>query len=191
MRVTDPLRLQRIIDTAAGLFAERPFHEVRMEDVAARAGVSKGAVYHHFKDKDDLYLALIAQGKRRLFFEVQARIQRAKSPEEKLRGFVEEGVRFLTNNPSYWALMQRVEQSDHAQAETLCPQRAQFFELLTGILRELNASGRWVVAEPELAAHALLGMTREVCRWRPAPPAELAQHIVHHFLHGISKPPNP
>jgi AcrR family transcriptional regulator len=186
MRVTDPFRLQRIIDTAAGLFAERPFHEVRMEDIAARSGVSKGLVYHHFKDKDDLYVALIVQGIRRLFHEVQARIENAESAEDKLRGFVEEGVRFLTSNPSYWALIQRVEQAGSPHADALQANRAEFFNLLTGIIQELGASGRWATGDPEVAAHALLGMIREICRWHPVPPIELSKHIVRLFLHGIS-----
>jgi AcrR family transcriptional regulator len=188
MRTADPVRVQRIIDTAAGLFADRHYHEVRMDDIAARAGVSKGALYQHFKDKDDLYLALILQGLNRLFDEVRERVAGPKAPEDKLRGFVAEVVRFFTTYPSYLELIQRVEQSQSHQAAALRARRSQFIELLIGVIRELNASGRWTVSNPEFAALALIGMTREVLRWQtPAPPG-LFEPIVQLFLHGLSKP---
>ena len=56
MRTADPSKPPRIIDAAAQLFAERAYHEVRMDDIAAGAGVAKGTLYLHFRDKEALYL---------------------------------------------------------------------------------------------------------------------------------------
>ncbi len=190
MRIADPIRLQRIIDTAANMFAERRYHEVRMDDIAALAGVSKGALYHHFKDKDDLYMALLLQGVRRLFDRVKERIAGPREPEEKLHGFVEEGVRFFTSCPSYLDLIQRAEQSRSPRLETLRENRMQFQQLLIGIIREMNASGRWAVSNPEFAAQAMIGMIREVLRWQAPAPGDLTQQIVDLFLHGLGKPPS-
>ena len=68
MRVADARlrKTQRIIDAAAQLFAERHYHEVRMEDIAAKAKVAKGTLYLHFKDKEALYLGLILDGADRI-----------------------------------------------------------------------------------------------------------------------------
>lgn len=46
-----------ILDSAIRLFAERGFATTEMDAIAAAAGVAKGTVYHHFKSKDDLFLA--------------------------------------------------------------------------------------------------------------------------------------
>ncbi len=62
MRTTDPAKVGRIIDAAIQLFAERPYHEVRMDDIAERAQVAKGTLYLHFKDKEALYCALMLEG---------------------------------------------------------------------------------------------------------------------------------
>lgn len=43
-----------IMTVALREFAERGYHEVTMEEIAAAAGVTKGAVYYWFIDKDDL-----------------------------------------------------------------------------------------------------------------------------------------
>jgi AcrR family transcriptional regulator len=48
-----------ILDAALACFAERGYHETSVDDIAARAGLSKGAIYWHFEGKRELFLALI------------------------------------------------------------------------------------------------------------------------------------
>jgi AcrR family transcriptional regulator len=45
---------QRILDAALEVFGERGYRGASVDDVAAAAGVTKGAVYYYFEDKDDL-----------------------------------------------------------------------------------------------------------------------------------------
>jgi AcrR family transcriptional regulator len=48
-----------LLQAAATVFAERGFYGASLDEVAAAAGFTKGAVYSNFKNKDDLFLALI------------------------------------------------------------------------------------------------------------------------------------
>src|SRR4051794_31080381 len=48
----------RLVDAALPLFAERGYGGVAMEQVVAAAGVTRGALYHHFRDKRDLFRAV-------------------------------------------------------------------------------------------------------------------------------------
>src|SRR6266516_398955 len=48
-----------LLEAAAEVFAERGFRDATVDEVAERAGYSKGAVYWHFDGKDDLFAALI------------------------------------------------------------------------------------------------------------------------------------
>jgi AcrR family transcriptional regulator len=45
---------QRIVAAAVALFAEQGFDATSVNEVVVRAGVAKGALYHHFASKDDL-----------------------------------------------------------------------------------------------------------------------------------------
>lgn len=45
---------ERLLTAGAEVFAEQGVHESRLDDVAARAGFSKGAVYSNFSSKEDL-----------------------------------------------------------------------------------------------------------------------------------------
>jgi AcrR family transcriptional regulator len=46
---------------AAAVFSERGFQDASVEDIAHRAGYSKGAIYWHFESKDDLFFALLEE----------------------------------------------------------------------------------------------------------------------------------
>jgi len=56
-------RKMQILDAASAVFARSGFHESRMDDIAAAAGLSKGALYLYFDGKDAIIAALM----RRLF----------------------------------------------------------------------------------------------------------------------------
>jgi AcrR family transcriptional regulator len=48
-----------LIDAAATVIAEKGFDRASLEDIAALAGMTRGAVYGNFKNKEELFLALI------------------------------------------------------------------------------------------------------------------------------------
>ncbi len=49
----------KLIEAAAAVIGEKGFDRASLEEIAMRAGVTRGSVYGNFKDKDDLFLALI------------------------------------------------------------------------------------------------------------------------------------
>ncbi|MGA8724650.1 MAG: TetR/AcrR family transcriptional regulator [Acidimicrobiales bacterium] len=48
-----------LLEAAARVFGERGYHGASLDDIAAAAGFTKGAVYSNFKSKEDLFLALL------------------------------------------------------------------------------------------------------------------------------------
>jgi AcrR family transcriptional regulator len=51
----------RILDAAEAVFSEQGFDKTQLEEVAARAGYTRGAIYAHYASKEDLFLALMEQ----------------------------------------------------------------------------------------------------------------------------------
>ena len=54
-------RPQELLASAIDLFVERGFAATRLEDVARRAGVSKGTLYLYYTNKEDLFKAVVRQ----------------------------------------------------------------------------------------------------------------------------------
>ncbi|MDR1020770.1 MAG: TetR family transcriptional regulator [Synergistaceae bacterium] len=50
---------RRLLESALGIMSERPFSKVSMNEIAEKIGLSKGAVYWHFKSKNDLLINLV------------------------------------------------------------------------------------------------------------------------------------
>lgn len=190
MRVRDPARVERIIATAAELFGEFGYNEVRMEDIAVRAGVAKGTLYLYFKDKDDLFLALILQRMTHLFEQVQSATSEATKPEEKLLIMVREAIGYFRSQPHIFAVIQRLDATGSvAQMEALRVSRERFLNLSAGFITELNVTGRGIARDPQLAARILCGMMREILFSPPTSTHDLPEQIVDLFLYGVFRGP--
>src|SRR5437764_9966313 len=73
------LREERILDAATTLLVRWGYRKTTIDDVAREAGVGKGTVYLHWKDKNELFRAAIWREQQRYSDEVQRRI--AADPE--------------------------------------------------------------------------------------------------------------
>ena len=52
-------RQSQIMEAAMKVFTKKGFASARMDDIVEESGLSKGAIYHHYKGKKDIFLALI------------------------------------------------------------------------------------------------------------------------------------
>jgi AcrR family transcriptional regulator len=78
-----------LLEAAARVFAERGFHGASLDEVAAAAGFTKGAVYSNFKNKEELFLALLEANQQREMDALHATIDASDvPPEARLSDFV-------------------------------------------------------------------------------------------------------
>ena len=61
---------EQILEAAMKVFVKNGFSETRMDDIAENSGLSKGAIYHHYNSKKDLFLALIDFWEEYFFFKI-------------------------------------------------------------------------------------------------------------------------
>jgi AcrR family transcriptional regulator len=52
---------RKLLRVGRDLFARRGYNDVATEEIVRRAGVTRGALYHHFRDKRDLFAAVVEQ----------------------------------------------------------------------------------------------------------------------------------
>ena len=85
-------RLQRYIDAALAIVAERGSTEFTVQEVVARADLSVRGFYQYFEGKDDLLLALFAESAREGVADLRAAVDAETAPLDRLRAFT---VRFF------------------------------------------------------------------------------------------------
>jgi AcrR family transcriptional regulator len=77
-----------LISAARELFAEQGFSETSTEQIVKRAGVTRGALYHHYRDKEDLFRAVFETIEAELAERLLKAATRADEPVEQIqRGF--------------------------------------------------------------------------------------------------------
>lgn len=92
------VRREQIFQAALEVCAAQGYRETRILDIAERAALSKGSIYHHFRSKDDLFLALLERtvGELRQMLTVA---ERAESTIEALRETFGAMISMLQSNP--------------------------------------------------------------------------------------------
>ncbi|OPX40618.1 MAG: hypothetical protein B1H13_06595 [Desulfobacteraceae bacterium 4484_190.3] len=85
---TKKVKEKAIFDAALKSIKEKGFHKARMSDIAERAGISYGLVYHYFASKEDLFDALLNRWWEGLFG-LLSRVRENNEPlKEKLAGII-------------------------------------------------------------------------------------------------------
>lgn len=77
-------RPSELTAAALALFVEKGFSATRLEEVAARAGVSKGTLYLYFPSKEELFKAVIREGMLPLLAEGEELVARMPGPASEL-----------------------------------------------------------------------------------------------------------
>ena len=157
---------QKILDTAAKLFAERGFHGVSVHDIGAACGVSGPALYKHFSSKDEILDRSLTQISERLVDEAQRRIAGMGSAPAALDALIEWHVDFAMTRPELILVQEREwanlksDVREHVRALQLA-----YIDLWVSTLRQLRqdltpSEGRAVAQ----AAFGLLNSTPHSAR---------------------------
>jgi AcrR family transcriptional regulator len=130
---------QRLIDSAAVLFAARGFDNVTVREICKESNANVAAINYHFGDKAGLYRAVVTRAIE-VMLETNELSQRAGeglSPEEQIRGFVRVFMTRLTGDgPTAWVhkLMAReLEHPTDALEQVMTQVVKPRFDYLTGI----------------------------------------------------------
>lgn len=83
---------ERIVAAATRVFARKGFQRASLDEIAAEAGLTKGAIYWHFRSKNDLFFSLLESRFQRQIAPLSGDIAQAVaagSPEERLNAVVQ------------------------------------------------------------------------------------------------------
>lgn len=191
MRTKTPQLADRILAAAARLFASHHFHEARMDDIAAAAGVGKGTLYRYFHDKDELYLALLDRAALGLQDRLAACLESAPTPGDQLVAVVAGLVAYFDDEPHVFDLIQHAEALQKpGQVFPWQQTRQKTMTLVKDLLEAGQRSGCFAIDDVDHAVLMLLGGLRAVIRFGQRPrPANLAEELVTRFLHGFAGVP--
>lgn len=151
----------------------------RVADIVAAAGLSNDAFYRHFASKEALVAAILEDGTVRLTSYLRHQMEKASTPEDQVRGWVE-GVMAQATDEAIAATTLAVLWNSGSLSERVGPHRPSAAASLATLLHEpFTQMGR---ADPQtdatLAAHAAVGLLADFLWQRARPTRAQIDHVV-------------
>jgi AcrR family transcriptional regulator len=192
-------RPSEIVAAALGVFVERGFAAAKLEEVARRAGVTKGTVYLYFKSKDALFKAVVLETIVPCIAQGEALAKAHTGPAREL---------FVKLVHGWWEMIGETELSGIPKlmmAEAVnFPDLARFYydkvvtrghRLMAGVLERGIASGEFRAVDVPLVVRLAMAPLLHAAQWRHSfalctrEPFDVARYLESHidlFLNGIS-----
>ena len=181
----------QIVRSAKRLFQQYGYKKTTVSDIAKAMGKVKSAIYYYFPDKESLLRAVIAEEIGKLIRSINDAVQKASTPEEKLRVYAfirsleirrlsTEYTRFQAEYDQLFPLVKEIhERYDHFERDTL-----------KGILEVGMELGYFNKTDSEVLADAILlwlkGLEAQLSSFGSEEALkEAVEHLVNVLLFGI------
>ncbi len=149
-----------IIDKARSLFIEHGYHGLSMREIAEKVGVSKPALYYHFKDKEELFYAVLSSGLDAIASMIDKINNQPVSSSEKLGLFMEYVLTQPTEQRAFIRLgTQEIAQLSPASRQLFSESyNQQFIGKLRAMIQTGMQKGEFRQMDADIATWGLLGL---------------------------------
>lgn len=194
-------RPQQIIGAALEVFGECGLANARLQDIADRAGVSKGTIYLYFPNKEELFREMIRQTAIAAIDRGEKEVITHGTPTEQLLVFMKGHWQFV-RTPVFSTIYRLVLGELHQ-----FPDLAKFYahdvvarvlKILSGIIRRGTDAGEFREIDPLVAARMLIALTVMNGLWRDEHTGvplladksdeEVFRELAQFYLHSITTP---
>lgn len=178
-RLSPEDRRNELLALGAEVFGQRPYDEVRIDEIAERAGVSRALMYHYFPDKRAFFAAVVKAEGERLFEATNTPPQPGLSLFEQLRAGVLAYLEYDEAHPhGAWAAYMGMGRSDPVLRgiDDIDNDRQanRILDRLNEVIGELDSKRQ---GELRVIVYGWLAFTFELCRQRIIDPSIDAGYV--------------
>ncbi|WP_339299871.1 TetR/AcrR family transcriptional regulator [Paenibacillus sp. FSL R5-0623] len=133
--VEQELSRERILEAARHLFITKGYRAISMRSIGQHLGYSHGSLYYHFKEKAELFYAIVVEDFNHLgHLLLQAMVRPVRDDVSKVEHIMMEFIRFGLENPYQYEIMFMIRDEEllsYCRAE-----QGRCFELFASIIRQ-------------------------------------------------------
>ncbi|HEX6443477.1 MAG TPA: TetR/AcrR family transcriptional regulator [Streptosporangiales bacterium] len=158
---------QRLVSAAAELFAERGYENTSVQQIVQRAGVTKGAMYHHFSAKDDLLFEIY----HRMLAMQTERLERVADTDRPVADRLREAsadvvVTTLANLDDAVVFFRSMHVLPPARRAEVRAQRRRYHERFRALIEEGQRDGSFRTGvSADIATHNFFGGVHHLSTW--------------------------
>jgi TetR/AcrR family transcriptional regulator, cholesterol catabolism regulator len=179
------VRLQKVIDTAAGLFHKKGFKSATLDGLAKELGLSKTALYHYASSKEHLLSMVYGQAFEKIFERIHEISAMEAPPDEKLRLILRDHIKNITikNAALFSVFFAEENQLPMEDFLKIGVEKRKYSQIIEDIVKDGIAKGIFRPTDPRLQANAILGMCNWVYKWyRPDRAIYSPDQVADHFI---------
>ncbi len=156
-----------IVAAAAGLFQERGFAATSMQEIADAVGLTRPALYYHFRNKEEVLESLVEKItlksiRNTLLIDVRG----SGDPAATLRSMVVTYALWILRHPQHFAVLSRDEKELPERARLVQRQgRRELLNAYVRVIRNGVSSGRFRAVDPVVTALSMFGMCNATAQW--------------------------
>ena len=193
-RRRDPqTKREAVLQTAVQLFLEKSYTRTSMNDVAERLQITKPALYHYFRNKEEILLECYRLGSGMIEEILNDIAAHCGTGLEKVAAFIFSYANVMTVN--FGRCVMRLDDGD-LSSSALSEVRAYKRKIdrrLRAFIQEGIADGSIAAADPKLSAFAIAGALNWICVWYepegPLSPEEIATQFARTLTEGLAAKP--
>lgn len=182
---------QAILDTAQALFVQHGYEGLSIRDLADHCGLAKATIYHHFADKQALFMSVLERDVQIVHDQLVEAAQGDQDCLQKLHTLIHTYCRLMSERRSMILSAMREIGGMEAQLRNFMKCRRELtLGPIISILQQGMATGVFRAMDVEKAAFSLLGMlhgfiTFQLLLQNVAIDQEVAENVYSIFVHGI------
>lgn len=156
-----------IIAAAAALFQERGFAATSMQEIADAVGLTRPALYYHFRNKEEILESLVEEiTLKSIRKTLLLNTESSADPVQTLRTVVTAYALWILRHPQHFAVLSRDERDLPQQARELQQQgRRELLEAFSRIIRAGVDAGRFRAVNPTVTTLSIFGMCNWTVQW--------------------------
>ena len=187
-RRRDPAtKREAVLRTAAQLFLEKSYGRTSLNDVAERLEITKPALYHYFRNKEEILLGCYRWGSALIEQSINKIAAQYATGLEKVGAFIHAYANVMTVN--FGRCVMRLDEgdlSDEARAEVRAYKR-KIDRRLRSFIRDGIEDGSIAPCDPKLAAFSIAGALNWICMWYEPEGALSAEEIASQFARTLTQ----
>jgi AcrR family transcriptional regulator len=195
-RLSPDDRRNELLTLGAEVFGQRPYDEVRIDEIAERAGVSRALMYHYFPDKRAFFAAVVRAEGERLFEATNTALEPGRSLFDQLRTGVLAYLRYDEEHPhGAWAAYVGMGRFDPVlRGIEVIDNDRQAHRIMARINQAIGETAdAKVERDLRITIYGWLAFTFEMCRQRLVDPSidagRVADACAHALLDAVGRVP--
>jgi AcrR family transcriptional regulator len=181
----------KIIAAAAEMLAEFGYSATSLDQVAERAGLTKGTIYYHFDSKEDLYWSVVFPTVELTVTNARAICEREQDPMVALHAIFAASTQRVRDPRQKYMYYQEMLPLRPDMREAIRSREREYEAIVASLIRRGQEQGTIVDGDPKVMSLIAIGTVARTARWYNAdggvPPEEFSTTLLRAILRGIAR----